>query len=172
MKRLTDEAWRNNDPWEMCQLGDDCKRKCVNSGVRCKVAVRLRRLAAYEDTGLEPEDFDKLCREMSRVRLEAVSYTHLRAHETVEADKDGRLFISPYKIGDTVYEIAQGYCDDEDCPDEYHDYVDDVYVDMITCTVWDNGTTEVKLNDYLPVEDAYATYAEAETALKGARENG
>ncbi len=56
MDRLTPEHWRNYDPWEMCELGKDCKRSCVNNGAWCKVAIKLRRLAAYEDTGLTPEE--------------------------------------------------------------------------------------------------------------------
>ena len=63
----------------------------------------LLRLAAYEDTGYTPEDFDKLCREMSRIRLEIGVNTYDRLRALVEADRDGRLVVLPCKVGDTVY---------------------------------------------------------------------
>lgn len=44
----------------------------------------VRRLAAYEDTGLTPE----------------------RCAELAEADKEGRLVMLPCKVGDTVYFAA------------------------------------------------------------------
>ena len=68
--------------------------------IMCKM---LLRLAAYEDTGLEPEEIDmdheaaetlrQLCRGCDLDRLE----------ELVEADKGGRLVVLPCKIGDTVW---------------------------------------------------------------------
>ena len=61
------------------------------------------RLAAYEDTGLTPEEIDmdheaaeqlrRLCRDCDLDRLE----------ELVKADKDGRLEVLPCKVGDTVW---------------------------------------------------------------------
>ena len=58
-ERLTSEHWRNDDPWELCGLGDGCERRCVNEGKWCKVAIKLRRLASYEDIGTA-EEFAKL----------------------------------------------------------------------------------------------------------------
>lgn len=76
-----------------------------------------------------------------------------------------RVIVLPYKLEDTVYAIEQGYCDDEDCPDEYHDYVNDVYIDQITYNAWDSGDVEIKFNGYLNADDTYKTRAEAEAAL-------
>ena len=63
----------------------------------------IERLAAYEDTRLEPEEIDmdheaaeqlrQLCRNCDLDRLEKLA----------EADKDGRLVVLPCKVGDTVY---------------------------------------------------------------------
>lgn len=66
------------------------------------------RLAAYEDTGLEPEEIGALkSREKGLVELLngvscgcAVTYTRLR--ELAQADRDGKL--PKYTIGDTVYD--------------------------------------------------------------------
>ena len=70
------------------------------------------RLAAYEDTGLEPEEVlpkdkaDEIALKLMRLAdLESIcSYTRLR--ELAEADKDGRLVVPPCKAGDTVYEVT------------------------------------------------------------------
>ena len=60
-------------------------------------------LAAYEDTGMTPEEIDmdheaaetlrQLCRGCDLDRLEKLA----------EADKDGRLVVPPCKVGDTVW---------------------------------------------------------------------
>lgn len=59
MQRLTDPAWANLDPWECCGQDDYCQRGCHDEGGcanGCIVPRLYRRLAAYEDTGLAPED--------------------------------------------------------------------------------------------------------------------
>lgn len=60
MNRKTEKYWRNDDPWELCGLGKDCKRGCVNNGEWCNVALMIRKLAKYEDTGLQPEEIENL----------------------------------------------------------------------------------------------------------------
>lgn len=69
------------------------------------------RLAAYEDTGLEPEEIQVLCFMDRRAKManllrleeyqELGSIEHLR--ELVQAEQDGRLVVLPCKVGDTVY---------------------------------------------------------------------
>lgn len=59
MKRLTDEHWRNFDPWECCGQDKYCNRGCHDEGGcinGCIVPKLYARLAAYEDTGLEPDE--------------------------------------------------------------------------------------------------------------------
>lgn len=66
----------------------------------------MMRLAAYEDTRLEPEEIDMdheaaeqlrhLCRNCDLDRLEKLA----------EADRAGRLAVLPCKAGDTVYEVT------------------------------------------------------------------
>lgn len=68
------------------------------------------RLAAYEDTGLEPE----LCAEFARadaegryiVMRDAEQEGVARLRELAEADKDGRLVVLPCKVGDRLYEVT------------------------------------------------------------------
>ena len=67
------------------------------------------RLAAYEDTGLEPEEIAdaviaaKLMARSKIVSCFGVDADHVR--ELVEAEQDGRLVVLPCKVGDTVYQI-------------------------------------------------------------------
>lgn len=70
------------------------------------ISVLQDRLAAYEDTRLEPEEIDtdheaaeqlrQLCRNCDLERLEKLA----------EADRAGRLVVLPCKAGDTVYEVT------------------------------------------------------------------
>lgn len=57
----------------------------------------LERLAAYEDTGLEPEDISRVFNEVSCAKLAAqlLGTTPERLAELVGADKAGRLVIIP-----------------------------------------------------------------------------
>ena len=64
------------------------------------------RLAAYEDTGLEPEEIRYLgdLREMKREIIFGVTAERLK--ELAEADKAGRLEVLPCKVGDHI--LADG----------------------------------------------------------------
>lgn len=65
------------------------------------------RLAAYEDTGLPPEDVEALkLSAMGKAIAEITEFDGLpidRLRELAEADKDGRVVVLPCKVGDTVY---------------------------------------------------------------------
>nr|DAY68287.1 MAG TPA: hypothetical protein [Caudoviricetes sp.] len=84
-------------------------------------------LAAYEDTGLTPEEINDLSsvREISPEaeyainkhadniieRLDKLLHQtddDARLRELAEADKDGRLVVLPCKVGDTVYRLFAG----------------------------------------------------------------
>ena len=103
MERLTERAENCPDPKEIY-------------GVLVKnhdyVAV-AHRLAAYEDTGLTPEEIEQVVNAYGRgqtlrtenaLRLEAVKDISTdRLRELAEADKDGRVVVLPCKVGDVVY---------------------------------------------------------------------
>ena len=67
----------------------------------------LRRLAAYEDTGLEPEDLKKAFNETAILKLaaQALSTTPDHLRDLLQAEKNGRMVVLPCKVGDTVYQI-------------------------------------------------------------------
>lgn len=52
MERLTDKAWKNLDPWEMCGQDHFCGRGCHDIGGcngGCIVPKLYKKLARYED---------------------------------------------------------------------------------------------------------------------------
>ena len=72
------------------------------------------RLAAYEDSGCEPEEVlpkdkaDEVALKLMRLAdLESLcNYTRLR--ELAEADKDERVVVQPCKVGDTLFRVCAG----------------------------------------------------------------
>lgn len=95
MERLT-ERWGEDDVW-------------VKNHDYVSAA---HRLAAYEDSGIEPEEVlpkdkaDEIALKLMRLAdLESLcSYTRLR--KLAEADKDGRVVVPPCKVGDRLYEVT------------------------------------------------------------------
>lgn len=126
---------------------------------------RFLKLAAYEDTWLEPEDFDALQkREQGLAELLvqvscgcAVSYARLA--ELAQAEKDGRLVALPCKKGDTLW--------------SYYDYPHKgISKIVVTAVSTINGITVINTDNYgvIPARDigdtVFLTRAEAEAALK------
>lgn len=68
------------------------------------------RLAAYEGTGLTPEEVNDIvvgAKLMAKAKVvSAFGVAAERLRELAEADKDGRLVVLPCKVGDTVYMIS------------------------------------------------------------------
>ena len=65
----------------------ECREVCRNQGENgctdCPIAKAFDRLAAYEETGLEPE-------------------------ELAQAEKEGRLVVLPCDVGDKLYDVTLG----------------------------------------------------------------
>lgn len=57
MKRMT---WQNYDMCQFCGEGTCCEHYCDNTFPVCDDKAIYDRLAAYEDTGLEPEEIIEL----------------------------------------------------------------------------------------------------------------
>ena len=67
----------------------------------------VERLAAYEDTRLEPEEVSSLVKDWSDLCTIVGECGGLdRVRALAEADKDGRVAVLPCKAGDTVYEVT------------------------------------------------------------------
>ena len=103
MERLT-EKYRGDDRYYMA-----CSETCGSDMdcMDCPTHDRLvERLAAYEDTGLTPEEVNTLQKDWSylcTVVGECGGLSRVRA--LTEADRDGRLVALPCKVGDTVYRV-------------------------------------------------------------------
>ena len=89
---------------------------CGGIGCRtedCEFKVEIcERLAAYEDTGLMPENVEALkLSVMGKAIAEIKEFNGLpvnRLRELAEADRDGRVVVLPCKVGDTVYRLFAG----------------------------------------------------------------
>ena len=109
MERLTE--WNDEQPrhayyprcFEEPCYGGGCKIK----DCKFKTAV-CDRLAAYEDTGLTPEEIKAQFTEDAMINLaaQALGVEPSRLRELAVADKDGRCVVPPCKVGDMVWVIA------------------------------------------------------------------
>ena len=76
------------------------------SGVQYQ-ADFVDRLAAYEDTGLTPEEIKAPFTEDTMINLaaQALGVEPSRLRELAEADKDGRVVVLPCKVGQRVFAL-------------------------------------------------------------------
>ena len=124
------------------------KFKKMAEGRAIDTNMILDRFAAYEDTGLTPEEISDL----------VVNYNFARGgyERYHEAEADGRLVVLPCKAGDTVYVIKR--------------VVSNGYPDpIVTKQIFKEKFGYEHLN--FP-KSIYPTREEAEAALKEVDENG
>lgn len=110
MERLTEwnESSHKHAYYPRCFEGPCYGSGCEINDCPFETAV-CERLAAYEDTGLMPEEVlpkdkaDEIALKLMRLAdLESLcSYDHLR--ELAEADKEGRLVVLPCRQGDELW---------------------------------------------------------------------
>lgn len=92
MERMT-ERWGEGDVW-------------VKEHDYVSAAYRL---AAYEDTGLTPDEIKSMKDEhFSGLEMAKLYSALMKLKKYQEADKDGRLVVLPCKVGDTVYRLFTG----------------------------------------------------------------
>ena len=140
----------------------------------------LERLAAYEDTGLEPEEVlpkdkaDEIALKLMRLAdLESLcSYTRL--HELAEADRAGRLAVLPCKVGDTVWVTRNPWTGEllKKPLDAYVNgvkmYSHGIYVNLLFDTRKINGTRDYEINHI--GKTVFLTREEAEAALEAMKD--
>lgn len=108
MERLTEwnESSHKHAYYPRCFKEPCYGRECKIKDCPFETAV-CERLAAYEDTGLEPEAVETVKLALAAkhmVDLETLNNTPIsRLVELAEADKDGRVVVLPCKVGDVVY---------------------------------------------------------------------
>lgn len=100
MERLTEKHYLGTDHYMKCSGNCNVDMDCID----CPSFDRLvERIAAYEDTGLEPEEVTALQKDWSdlcTVIGECGGIDRLR--ELTEADKDGRVVVLPFTSGHTL----------------------------------------------------------------------
>ena len=111
--------------------------------------VVVERLAAYEDSGLSPEDAANL---HAILRL-GDGMTLMRLRELAEADKDGRCVVLPCKVGDTIWRLKRTF---ETYPDKSKPYTE--ADGFLLQDIWNVG------------KNVFMTREEAEKALQGMEE--
>lgn len=132
----------------------------------------IDRLAAYEDTGLEPSEVkakcawaDKMCKTLSDIFGDSGVFDFSHFKELSKAESEGRLLVLPYNVGDTVYTIIHGKIYEGEV---YHISYSNYY-GKVTSIVWTK-------KDFLPAgfgayfehfgKTTFHTREEAEAALK------
>ena len=109
MERLTKHSKQTSHENGICCThfrGPECLEVGGNCAMNCKwEEAAWSRLAAYEDTGLTPEQ----CENAKVIIESAFSNDTSKAErilELLKADMDGRLVVLPCKVGDPVYLIV------------------------------------------------------------------
>lgn len=102
MERLTEKHYLAEDHYMKCSEDCNVDMDCVDCPAFDKL---IERLAAYEDTGLTPEEIKAPFTEDTMINLaaQALGVEPSRLRELAEADKDGRVVVLPCKVGETVY---------------------------------------------------------------------
>lgn len=90
MERLTKRGYTGHAYYPRC-FEEACNRRCEDCLFDETVC---KRLAAYEDTGLEPEEVSALIKDWSDLRTTIGECGGIdRLRELAEADKDGRVAV-------------------------------------------------------------------------------
>ena len=113
MERLTKYGDTSHENKVCCThfMGKECSERLGHCTDNCPwEEAAWSKLAAYEDTGLEPEEIEKLCDMDRRAKMaemlrdeEKNGISTDRLRELVEADKDGRCVVLPVKVGESLW---------------------------------------------------------------------
>lgn len=159
--------------------GKDCRVAGIASHLEEKhtaeelVDLLATRLAAYEDTGLAPEDIGPIFHLLKfyQSKFSPVQATELFAAgidhilELLQAETAGRLLVLPCKVGDTVYVL--GECVVSEIP------VLQIFIEESGCFVCAIG--DFRGGNYPTSafgKTVFLTREEAEAALKGGGADG
>lgn len=95
MERLTEKHYLGTDHYMKCSGNCNVDMDCIDCpSFDCMV----ERLAAYEDTWLEPEEITAMQHTLDEY--------HKVADPLIRAQADGRLVVLPCKVGDRLYEVT------------------------------------------------------------------
>ena len=120
----------------------------------------IDRLAAYEDTGLEPEDLKKAFNETAIIKLaaQALNTTPDHLRDIIKADQDGLLVVLPCKAGSLIYVGRKPAI-----ITRFFGYVRERYFHAVFCD--ENKGIDIPFEEL--GKTVFLTREEAEAALKG-----
>lgn len=152
MERLT---YRDKDGFPMMKK----KRNGFKQG-------GVERLAAYEDTGLEPA----MCANYKTFEDEAISkgVTFKRIVALMEADRAGRLVVLPCKVGDIVWANLDGMRHTRKCVIEFANIGS--HVTTIVFSTVDGLREQYGVNPCSFGKTVFLTREEAEKALEAMKD--
>lgn len=168
MERLTEKHYLGTDHYMKCSGNCNVDMDCID----CPSFDRLvERLAAYEDTGLEPG----ICAEYKKFEDEIVAsgktFNHLI--ELLRAEKEGRVVVLPVRpvltqsIESMLYIVEDGEIIDDSLCDAYIGMASSGKTNVVYTTLGDQvifGQADIGKTVFLAHE-------EAEKALKSGRDD-
>lgn len=143
------------------------------------ISVLQDRLAAYEETGLTPEEIERSKLEIEAGCVKAIARTYgidiNRLRELAEADRDGRLVVTPCKVGDTLWVTGRDNVPREmklEAPDIRTVCMDEDNLCMSTCNRKPDGFCAYRLrNDGADIgKTVFLTREKAEQALEAMKD--
>ena len=138
----------------------------------CGSGEAANRLAAYEETGLEPEEVSALVKDWSDLCTIVGECGGIdRVRKLAEADRAGRLVALPCKVGDTLWVTGRDNVPREmelEAPDIRTVCTDEDNLCMSTCNRKPDGFCAYRLrNDGADIgKTVFLTREEAERALE------
>lgn len=179
MERLTEHSKQTSHENGICCThfrGPECLEVGGNCAMNCKwEEAAWSRLAAYEDTRLEPEEIDMDHEAAEQLRQLCQGCDLDRLEELADADKDGRLVVLPCKVGDTVWVTGRDNVPREmelEAPDIRAVCTDEDNLCMSTCNRKPDGFCAYRLrNDGADIgKTVFLTREEAEKALEAMKD--
>lgn len=178
MERLTEHSKQTSHENGICCThfrGPECLEVGGNCAMNCKwEEAAWSRLAAYEDTRLEPEEIDMDHEAAEQLRHLCRNCDIDRLEELAEADKDGRLVVPPCKVGDVLWVTKNPWTGEllKKPLDSYVDgmkmYSHGIYVNLLFDTRKINGTRDYEINHI--GKTVFLTHEEAEAALEAMKD--
>jgi hypothetical protein len=178
MERLTKHSKQTSHENGICCThfrGPECLEVGGNCAMNCKwEEAAWSRLAAYEDTRLTPEEIDMDHEAAEQLRQLCQGCDLDRMEELAEADRAGRLMVSPRKVGDTVWVTRNPWTGKllKKPLDAYVNgmkmYSHGLYVNLLFDTRKINGTRDYEINHI--GKTVFLTREEAKAALEAMKD--
>lgn len=171
MERLTEKHYLGTDHYMKCSGNCNVDMDCIDCpSFDCLV----ERLAAYEDTGLEPEQCENAKAIIESAFSDDTSKAE-RIRELLKADRDGRLVVLPCKVGEKLWVIGRDNVPREmalEAPDIRTVCTDEDNLCMSTCNRKPDGYCAYRLrNDGTSIgKTVFLTREEAEEALEAMKD--